>query len=113
MESKRLDSAAQAAGISPSYINAHGKPQSIGADTKRRLLEAMHAANATALSVPPVPAVQVFIHGKKKTLPVAGKGSFQLATAHDRRGASAQRPRHRRRKPEPLPGEACRRAITP
>lgn len=34
MESKRLDSAAQAAGISLSYINAHGKPQSIGADTK-------------------------------------------------------------------------------
>lgn len=42
MESKRLDSAAQAAGISLSYINAHGKPQSIGADTKRRLLDAMH-----------------------------------------------------------------------
>ena len=41
MESKRLDSAAQAAGISLSYINAHGKPQSIGADTKRRLLDAM------------------------------------------------------------------------
>ena len=27
MESKRLDSAAQAAGISLSYINAHGKPK--------------------------------------------------------------------------------------
>ncbi len=38
MENKRLDSAALAAGISPSYINAHGKPQSIGAETKRRLL---------------------------------------------------------------------------
>ena len=42
MESKRLDNAALAAGISPDYINAHGKPQSIGADTKRRLLDAMH-----------------------------------------------------------------------
>lgn len=42
MENKRLDSAALAAGISPSYINAHGKPQSIGAETKRRLLAAMH-----------------------------------------------------------------------
>ena len=29
MESKRLDNAALAAGISPNYINAHGKPQSI------------------------------------------------------------------------------------
>ena len=26
MESKRLDNAALAAGISPNYINAHGKP---------------------------------------------------------------------------------------
>ena len=42
MESKRLDNAALAAGISPNYINAHGKPQSIGAETKRRLLDAMH-----------------------------------------------------------------------
>ncbi|WP_249360495.1 hypothetical protein, partial [Citrobacter sp. wls707] len=41
MESKRLDNAALAAGISPHYINAHGKPQSIGAETKRRLLDAM------------------------------------------------------------------------
>ncbi len=39
MESKRLDNAALAAGISPNYINAHGKPQSISAETKRRLLE--------------------------------------------------------------------------
>ncbi len=36
MESKRLDNAALAAGISPSYINAHGKPQSIAAVTKQR-----------------------------------------------------------------------------
>nr|WP_283936929.1 hypothetical protein [Escherichia coli] len=35
MESKRLDNAALAAGISPNYINAHGKPQSISAETKR------------------------------------------------------------------------------
>ncbi|MCS5960212.1 hypothetical protein LNP74_10460 [Klebsiella pneumoniae subsp. pneumoniae] len=42
VESKRLDNAALAAGISPSYINAHGKPQSIAAVTKQRLLDAMH-----------------------------------------------------------------------
>lgn len=47
MENKRLDSAALAAGISPSYINAHGKPQSIGAETKRRLLAAMHDNRTT------------------------------------------------------------------
>ena len=31
MENKRLDNAALAAGIRPSYINAHGQPQSIAA----------------------------------------------------------------------------------
>ncbi|WP_312629629.1 4-alpha-glucanotransferase [Scandinavium sp.] len=76
MESKRLDAAAQAAGISPSYINAHGKPQSIGADTKRRLLDAMHHT-ATKVAVTPVPNVQVFTHGKKMSLPVEGSGAFQ------------------------------------
>ncbi|HCH0658544.1 TPA: 4-alpha-glucanotransferase [Enterobacter asburiae] len=75
MESKRLDSAAQAAGISLSYINAHGKPQSIGADTKRRLLDAMHKADAKA-SVSPVPNVKVFTAGKKMPLAVEGRGEF-------------------------------------
>ena len=46
MESKRLDNAALAAGISPSYINAHGKPQSNAAVTKQRLLDAMHRSTA-------------------------------------------------------------------
>ena len=55
MESKRLDNAALAAGISPNYINAHGKPQSIGAETKRRLLDAMHRSTATKVAVTPVP----------------------------------------------------------
>lgn len=75
MESKRLDSAAQAAGISLSYINAHGKPQSIGADTKRRLLDAMHKTDAKA-SVAPVPNVKVFTAGKKMSLAVEGRGEF-------------------------------------
>ena len=75
MESKRLDSAAQAAGISLSYINAHGKPQSIGADTKRRLLNAMHKADAKA-SAAPVPNVKVFTAGKKMPLAVEGRGEF-------------------------------------
>lgn len=76
MESKRLDNAALAAGISPNYINAHGKPQSIGADTKRRLLDAMHAT-AAKVAVAPVPNVMVWTHGKKMTLTVEGSGAFR------------------------------------
>jgi len=77
MDSKRLDNAALAAGISPSYINAHGKPQSIGAETKRRLLDAMHKAKPVAkAAVSPVPVVMVFTHGKKMPLPIEGKGEF-------------------------------------
>ncbi|XTZ38714.1 4-alpha-glucanotransferase [Salmonella enterica] len=76
MESKRLEQAALAAGISPNYINAHGKPQSISMQTKQRLLDAMHTPPAAG-STSPVPPVQVFIRGKKKLLTVAGKGKFQ------------------------------------
>lgn len=76
MQSKRLEQAALTAGISPNYINAHGKPQSISAQTKQRLLDAMHPVPAT-VSAAPVPAVQVFIHGKKKRLVVSGKGQYQ------------------------------------
>ncbi|ATG02833.1 4-alpha-glucanotransferase [Lelliottia amnigena] len=77
MDSKRLDNAALAAGISPSYINAHGKPQSIGAETKRRLLDAMHKAQPVAkAAVSPVPVVKVYTHGKKMPLPIDGKGEF-------------------------------------
>lgn len=76
MQSKRLEQAALTAGISPNYINAHGKPQSISAQTKQRLLDAMHPVPA-AVSAAPVPAVQVFIHGKKKRLVVSGKGQYQ------------------------------------
>lgn len=77
METKRLDNAALAAGISPSYINAHGKPQSIAAVTKQRLLDAMHrTATAVKAAVNPLPAVQVFTYGKKMSLPVAGQGEF-------------------------------------
>ncbi|MGU3415267.1 4-alpha-glucanotransferase [Enterobacteriaceae bacterium C34A] len=83
MESKRLDNAAQAAGISPSYINAHGKPQSIGADTKRRLLDAMHHT-AAKVAVTPVPNVLVFTHGKKMSLPVEGSGEYHwMLTTED------------------------------
>jgi len=77
MESKRLDNAALAAGISPSYINAHGKPQSIGAETKRRLLDAMHKAKPVAkAAVTAVPNVMVYTAGKKMPLMIGGSGDF-------------------------------------
>lgn len=74
MENKRLDSAALAAGISPSYINAHGKPQSIGAETKRRLLAAMHGTTTGPQAV--VPNVKVYTAGKNG---VAGRGRGEFA----------------------------------
>ena len=85
MESKRLDNAALAAGISPSYINAHGKPQSIAAVTKQRLLDAMHRSTAaTKVAVNPLPNVKIFTHGKKMSLPVAGRGEYQwILTTED------------------------------
>ena len=76
MESKRLDNAALAAGISPDYINAHGKPQSIGADTKRRLLDAMHRPATDSVAATPIPNVMVLTYGKKMALPVSGSGEF-------------------------------------
>ncbi len=83
MESKRLDNAALAAGIAANYINAHGKPQAIGADTKLRLLEAMsRTAAPKKVAVTPVPNVQVFTAGTKMALPLEGHGEFtwQLTT---------------------------------
>ncbi|WP_435946945.1 4-alpha-glucanotransferase [Dryocola sp. BD586] len=83
MDSKRLDNAALAAGISPNYINAHGLPQAIPADTKLRLLEAMsRTATPKKVAVTPVPNVQVFTAGTKMALPLEGHGEFswQLTT---------------------------------
>ena len=74
MESKRLDNAALAAGISPNYINAHGKPQSISAETKRRLLDAMHQRTATKVAVTPVPIGMVYTRRKHITMLVVGLG---------------------------------------
>lgn len=79
MESKRLDSAALAAGIGPHYINAHGKPQSIGAETKRRLLDAMHLTSAPKAVAAPLPPVVVYTHGKKMPLEITGSGAFEWA----------------------------------
>lgn len=91
MESKRLDNAALAAGISPNYINAHGKPQSISAETKRRLLDAMHQRTATKVAVTPVPNVMVYTSGKKMPMVVEGSGEYSwLLTTEE--GNAVQRP---------------------
>lgn len=88
MDSKRLDNAALAAGISPNYINAHGKPQSIGAETKRRLLDAMHRTAAAAkVAVTAVPNVMVYTAGKKMSLAVEGHGEFNWLLTTEEGGA--------------------------
>lgn len=74
MGSKRLDNAALTAGISLNYTNAHGKPQSISAETRRRLLGAMYRHTATKAAVTPVPNVIVYTSGKKMPMVVGGSG---------------------------------------
>ncbi len=111
MENKRLDNAALAAGISPSYINAHGQPQSIAAATKQRLLDAMHRTSTAAkAAVEPLPSVKVFTHGKKMQLPVAGSGAFHwLLTTEEGKRIRVRRAAAKRS----LCLGDCRRAITP
>lgn len=79
MESKRLNNAALEAGIAANYINAHGKPQAIGAETKQRLLDAMNltAAGATKPAATPVPNVKVFTRGSRMQFSLEGKGDYQ------------------------------------
>ncbi len=77
MESKRLDSSALAAGISPNYINAHGKPQAIGAETKRRLLDAMNSDVAPkAAAKSPLPPVLVVTKSRRMQLTPQGRGDY-------------------------------------
>lgn len=76
MESKRLAQAATDAGIATSFINAHGEPQAIAADTRQRLLEAMGGTTGTDTHAP-LPAVKVFIAGRRMTLMPQGQGDYQ------------------------------------
>ncbi len=83
MDSKRLDNAALEAGISPNYINAHGKPQAIPADTKQRLLDAMsRTTTLKKVAVTPVANVLVFTSGTRMAAVLEGNGdySWQLTT---------------------------------
>lgn len=83
MARKRVESAARAAGISPTWINAHGQPQAIPDDTQRRLLEAMHrTALGQKTDAALLPNVLVSIRGVRKPIIPQGKGCFhwQLTT---------------------------------
>ncbi len=76
MNSNELNNAAVAAGISPTYIDAYGKVQSITDETKQRLLDAMHGNNFLTKKVMPIPNVAVFSVGEKMSLSVNGTGNF-------------------------------------
>lgn len=76
MENNALEQAAREAGIASGFINAHGKPQAIAAETKRDLLQAMGWNNDRRPPARPVPTVRVFTGGERFALPVNGDGDF-------------------------------------
>ncbi|WP_072927503.1 4-alpha-glucanotransferase [Nissabacter archeti] len=76
MDEKQIDQAATLAGISASFINAHGKQQAISAQTKMKLLTAMGRDEETSPAAGPLPPVKVFTQGRPISLSLAGKGEF-------------------------------------
>ena len=75
---KRLNTAALEAGISANYINAHGKAQAIGAETKRRLLDAMNRVQPVKKPVAaPIPGVKVLRSATRLTIALEGKGDYE------------------------------------
>lgn len=76
MEKNALEQAAMEAGIASGFINAHGKPQAIAAETKRDLLQAMGWSNERREPVSPVPTVKVFTEGSRFALSVNGEGDY-------------------------------------
>ncbi|WP_293795411.1 4-alpha-glucanotransferase [uncultured Pantoea sp.] len=79
MTLNKLDQAAQDAGISLRFINAHGESETISDETKRALLAVMETPTGKA---PPLPSVQVFAARSKRQLTPQGSGTFswQLQT---------------------------------
>lgn len=79
MDAKKLQKAALAAGIAPTYANARGKPQEVNAETLHKLLAAM----AEPLrSRAPLPPCKVLLKRRSQQLQVGGKGDWlwQLQT---------------------------------
>jgi hypothetical protein len=105
MESKRLDNAALAAGISPA-TSMRTASRSLLRGHQTRLLDAMHRKTAAKVAVNPLPNVKVFTHGKKCA---AGGRAGSLVDPHHRRGHSIKAtPRRKTLRCRPN----CRRAIT-
>ena len=76
MENNALEQAAMEAGIASGFINAHGKPQAIAAETKRDLLRAMGWSDERRAPASPVPTVKVFTEGSRIALSVSGEGDY-------------------------------------
>ncbi len=83
MENNALEQAAREAGIASGFINAHGKPQAIAAETKRDLLQAMGWNNDRRPPARPVPTVRVFTGGERFALPVNGDGDYSWQFRHE------------------------------
>ena len=79
MTAKQPEAVARKAGISLSYINAHGQAAQISPRTQQRLLAAMHPQPDQAPAFPPV---AVFTRGDRMQLRprVAGKYHWRLTT---------------------------------
>ena len=85
MDRQSLERAATLAGISASYINAHGKQQDISSETKQQLLAAMGGVETfhePQTEQAPLPNVKVFTFGSPVQLPIFGAGDYhwQLST---------------------------------
>jgi len=79
MGSRSLAQAATLAGISASYINAHGKQQAISSETKQQLVAAMggkQAIHERQTHTAPLPGVKVFTAGSPIQLFITGTGDY-------------------------------------
>lgn len=78
MERKGIEQAAVRAGIAADFVNAHGKLQAIGHETKRKLLAAMNQQQSVsgAAQTAPLPTVKVFHAGSPIALPLIGSGEY-------------------------------------
>lgn len=103
MARKCIDQAAAQAGIAADYINAHGKQQAIGQDTKRKLLDAMNRP-LTPGAEAPLPVVKVFYQGHPIVLPLGGSGDYHWELV--REDGSQLQGRASGRKTLTLPGGA-------
>ncbi|MEI2266721.1 4-alpha-glucanotransferase [Erwinia sp. CGal63] len=106
MEENALEQAASEAGIAAGFIDAHGKPQAIAAETRRELLQAMGWQAGRQPSSRPVPAVKVFTRGGRFALPIDGEGEYFWQLREEQGGARQGRVNGKMTLtlPESLPG---------